>query len=108
MKSASIVDGLIYLGDTPGSTLSISKTDYVVALVVDSTAPVYDYHWYRHNPDGTWSHKPGSTPATNVDDSSALIYDPQTANRDIGSVPNLNYADWGGYFAVPASGISVM
>lgn len=34
-----------------------------VALVV---APgIEDYHWYRSNGDGTWSHKPGDTPVTN-------------------------------------------
>ena len=24
-----------------------------------------DYHWYKLNADGTWSHKPGNTPVTN-------------------------------------------
>ena len=40
-----------------------------------------DYHWYRQNPDGTWSHKPGNTPVTNLDYAETLIYDPNTANR---------------------------
>jgi len=29
---------------------------FKVALVID---PGIDYHWYRQNSDGTWSHKPG-------------------------------------------------
>ena len=31
---------------------------YAVLLVVK---PKGDYHWYRQDSDGTWSHKPGST-----------------------------------------------
>lgn len=31
---------------------------YAVLLVV---SPGFDYHWYRQDADGTWSHKPGST-----------------------------------------------
>lgn len=39
---------------------------YIVLLVV---APNSDYHWYREDGDGTWSHKPGSTPViTGVND----------------------------------------
>lgn len=34
-----------------------------MALVVDPDIP--DYHWYRDNGDGTWSHKPGPSIATN-------------------------------------------
>ena len=37
---------------------------YKVALVI---APNRDYHWYRQNYDGTWSHKPGGTAVTNLD-----------------------------------------
>ena len=63
---------------------------YKVALIVGS-----DYHWYRQNPDGFWSHKPGDWPVTNVDEQGNSIIDPQ-------------YAEWNdewykkfiGYFAV--------
>ena len=30
---------------------------YAVLLVI---CPDRDYHWYRQDADGTWSHKPGS------------------------------------------------
>lgn len=49
-----------------------------VALVI---WPGYDYHWYRHDQDGTWSHKPGGTAATNLDNSGNVITDPRTADR---------------------------
>ena len=37
---------------------------YVVALVVD---PGNDYHWYRRNPNGTWSHKISTSEVIQVD-----------------------------------------
>jgi len=49
-----------------------------VALVI---APGYDFHWYRMGHDCMWSHKPGGTPARNVDNAGHVIHDPRTANR---------------------------
>jgi hypothetical protein len=49
-----------------------------VALVV---APGWDFHWYRLDDNGRWSHKPGGTEATNVDNSGNFILDPRTADR---------------------------
>ena len=72
---------------------------YPVALVI---APGDDYHWYRQDSDGTWSHKPGNTPATNLDASGNPITNPETANRNNGSH---DYSVFCGYFYVPASGI---
>lgn len=51
---------------------------HLVALVV---APGIDFHWYRKGPDGFWSHKPGPTAVTNLDNSGQLIADPRTADR---------------------------
>lgn len=59
-----------------------------VALVV---APGEDFHWYRRDGFGTWSHKPGQTAATNLDNSGAQIYDPEYADRG-------PYTDFCGYF----------
>jgi hypothetical protein len=49
-----------------------------VALVI---WPGVDYHWYRQDRDGRWSHKMGGTPATNLDNSNNIITDPRTADR---------------------------
>jgi hypothetical protein len=49
-----------------------------VALVI---APGFDYHWYRKDRDGRWSHKMGGSPATNLDNSNNIITDPRTADR---------------------------
>ena len=37
-----------------------------------------DFHWYVMNQDGTWSHKPGQTPAIDVDNNGAAIRDVET------------------------------
>jgi len=47
-----------------------------------------DYHWWRLNSDGYWSHKPGSTEVTDVDASGKKIKNPLIANRKYSS---LNY-----------------
>ena len=59
-----------------------------IALVV---APGYDYHWYRMDSNGYWSHKPGGTNATNLDNSGEIITNPETADRG-------PYTDFCGYF----------
>jgi len=54
------------------------REGHLVALVI---WPGVDFHWYRKGRDGYWTHKPGGTPATNVDNSGAVITDPRMANR---------------------------
>ena len=60
----------------------------LMALVID---PGWDYHWYRHQRGGFWGHKPGRTPARNVDNSNVVITNPETCNRG-------GYTDLCGYF----------
>lgn len=63
---------------------------YKVALVI---APGSDYHWYRQDADGLWSHKPGGDMVTRLDNSGELIIDPKTCDRG-------GYTVFVGYFAV--------
>ena len=51
---------------------------WYVALVI---WPNVDYHWYRQDNVGCWSHKPGKTAARNTDNSGNRITDPRTCNR---------------------------
>ncbi len=67
-----------------------SYGSYKVALVICEGD---DYHWYRQNPDGSWSHKQGQTEAKNYDDSNNIIYDPEICNRG-------KYNVFGGFFQV--------
>lgn len=83
--------------DSQVSVSSASGTPvqgHFVALVV---APNYDYHWYRLDSNGMWSHKPGQTYARNTDNAGQLISDPRTCSR-------LPYTDFCGFFhCIPAN-----
>jgi hypothetical protein len=72
---AAVADELV---DTPNADNACPVNGHLVALVV---APGWDFHWYRKGRDGLWTHKPGSTPVTNVDNSGVLIPDPRNADR---------------------------
>jgi hypothetical protein len=63
---------------------------HIVALVV---SPGEDFHWYRRDVNGYWSHKFGSSEATDVDFSGNKITNPETADR-------AEYTDFCGYFCV--------
>jgi RHS repeat-associated protein len=62
--------------------------------------PGVDYHWYREDSAGDWSHKPGWGDATNVDASGNPISDPCKANRDY-SPSGPNYSQDCGALCVP-------
>ena len=68
---------------------------YLVALYV---CPGKSYHWYRQDPDGMWSHKPGGGAVTREDFSGNPIYDPDYANRDLSG--DHNYWQLVGFFYV--------
>jgi hypothetical protein len=61
--------------------------------------PNRDYHWYRLDGSGQWSHKPGRTPATDRDNSGNVITNPETADRG-------PYTKFCGYFCA-CSGLHV-
>jgi hypothetical protein len=75
VRAAAIADSLI---DAPKANNHCPGEGHLVALVI---APNYDFHWYRKGRTGRWSHKPGSTPVIDVDNSNAPIVDPRTADR---------------------------
>lgn len=70
-----------------------------IALVVH---PGEDYHFYRQDADGWWSHKDGANRVKRYDAEGLPIWDPRTAARDYrprGSF--LNYRDFCGYYCAP-------
>ncbi|MGE5341161.1 MAG: hypothetical protein ACM3SY_06730 [Candidatus Omnitrophota bacterium] len=71
----AITDGLEKTTATAVPTGGKTK----IALVI--WPPEIDFHWYRQDSNGKWSHKPGGTMATNRDNSGHLITNPETANR---------------------------
>ncbi|HEX8949497.1 MAG TPA: hypothetical protein VF790_11075 [Dissulfurispiraceae bacterium] len=70
---AAIADGLTPVdasGSCPPGTTKVALT----------VRPGYDYHWYRQDRDGMWSQKMGIFPATDLDNSSQSIFDPEKAD----------------------------
>lgn len=66
-------------GQVPsGPPTSTPAQGHYIALVVQ---PGHDFHWYRLDSNARWSHKPGSTPARNTDNSGRPITDPRTCDR---------------------------
>ena len=92
------------LGDNPTLKLS-SFTEKCpartskIALVVDADQ---DYHFFRQDNNGMWSHKPGGTPVTDKDADGKVIYDPKLANRNYNEKNStLNYDVFCSYMCVP-------
>lgn len=75
VKAGAIADAL---EDWPKANNKCPKSGHLVALVI---WPGVDFHWYRKGTNGRWTHKPGGTQATNLDNSGNLITDPRTADR---------------------------
>jgi len=82
---------------------------YKVALVLDPDGSggklPPDYHWYRQDKGGKWSHKPGAGEATDKDSSGKPISDPRTADRKRKTKDGwgAGYKDFCGCFCVKAS-----
>ena len=78
---------------------------YKGAMVVDSHgAKGNTYHFYRSDKDGTWNHKPGISPISNVDASGKKIYVPHFADRDYSNDDDddsIKYDGFCGYYCVP-------
>jgi hypothetical protein len=74
---------------------------YLVALVM---APGHDYHWYRQDRNGMWSHKPGHTTATNLDASGKPIRDPRFCDMDYSKTKGPHY-QFVMYFHCPKGGV---
>jgi len=76
---------------------------YKVALFLDNKGPRQDYHWYRQDSTGFWSHKPGGTEVSHVDASGNPISDPAVADRNYDKNDDgYNYEVAVGYFCVSA------
>jgi hypothetical protein len=93
--NAAATDGLVPV--ECNTSCGCSKCWHKVALAI---RPGRDYHWYRQDRDGTWSHKPGGGPATNLDNSNNVITDPATADRG-------NYTSFCGCFCVCRSDVTI-
>ncbi len=90
-------------GDVPGLELTTftrrcPRGKYKAAIVID---PINDYHFYRQDKDGAWSHKPGGTKVTRRDATGHRIMNPELADRDYRKGSDLNYSKFCSYLCVP-------
>ena len=84
---------------------------YKIALVIDRKGDEQDYHFYRQDFNGYWSHKPGKNKVRRHDASKNLIKDPETADRNYdmsddnqNNESDNNYYEFCGYYLVPYKG----
>ncbi|PKK84761.1 MAG: hypothetical protein CVT49_00995 [candidate division Zixibacteria bacterium HGW-Zixibacteria-1] len=79
---------------------------HIVALVI---APNQDYHWYRLDDNGRWSHKMGPYPASDRDGTGNLITNPETADRKVYNGPDIvrDYSIFCGYFCVDKNNVVI-
>jgi hypothetical protein len=73
------------------------KGFYKIYMAVTENSPDTDYHFYRQDSNGYWSHKPGRTDITNIDASNNKIINPDKANR---TYPHYNYDSGCGFFCI--------
>ena len=64
-----------------------------------ATDPGEDFHLYRQDSSGFWSHKPGSLKATDLDASRRKITNPETSDK---TYKNFNYTDSCMFFCMPS------
>lgn len=90
LRKAATNDRVYYRGDTYDKAKSTNQMLLACICDVDSL----DYHWYRLDNNGYWSHKPGWNDVRNYDYKFKEIIDPKTAAWDP------KYETWVGYFQV--------
>jgi len=78
------------------------KGYYKGYLAID---PERDYHFYRQDSNGLFSHKPGKNPVTSLDASGNLIPDPELSDRNFKSL-GYNYSESCGFLCVPDNNTS--
>ncbi|XP_068737024.1 uncharacterized protein [Montipora capricornis] len=99
VQQAAESDGLIPLNPQPGAAAPVPPAPagfaHLVALVVDPGTSLRqgDFHWYRLDQYGVWSHKPGSTFVTALDNAGALISDPRVADMGHYRFVSFMYSD---------------
>ena len=70
-----------------------------IALVLATTFPYVDYHFYVEHSDGYWSHKQGLANTQILDSNGLLIQNPQTAGRSYFE-GEIDYNYFVGYFKI--------
>ena len=78
-------------------------TRYKIALVIDTNDN--DYHFYRQDTNGLWSHKTCTNDVSRLDANGDIIINPEYCDRDYTTVNKKedehNYNLFCGYFSIP-------
>jgi hypothetical protein len=78
---------------------------HLVFLALDNSADKRDFHFYRKNQNGYWTHKPGSYEVLHTDASGRLITNPYLANR---SYEPFQYETPCGFFCAPTINVGTL
>jgi hypothetical protein len=70
-----------------------------VCFAPDRIERYKDYHFYRQNPDSTWSHKTGINKVSILDSDGKIIYNPEKSKRNFGIRELTQFL---GYYAISA------
>ncbi len=111
LRAGLIKDGAIPAEEPVSGGLPPQKSGYRLIAGVLSPEANGDFHFYRREKDGFWTHKPARTEVLYADAVGKLIDDPRAAARDYrNEVINgyrwpLNYSQFAGFFYVPENGL---
>ncbi len=99
----SLVAGI--LSDHPNASI-VNKSDscpvgfHKVYLAVDDRPKQNDFHFWRQESEGHWTHKLGTQLPSNVDASHQMIHDPELSNKHF---DNYQYDTTCAYFCAPTN-----
>lgn|ERR1044072_1215129 len=102
---ADIMDGARRDGavnPNPNGTCPVGHRK-IAGVIQDASdrGPGNDFHWYRQNPNGRWTHKRGAHAEESTDASGNVILDPATANRHYPG--SSDYDGFCGYLCAPVN-----
>jgi hypothetical protein len=83
VTAAVVSDGLEAVAAPADGSFPVVPEGKTLVAAISGKAPNYtsDYHWYRRDSDGNWTHKPGGTAATNLCYGSASpVTDPRVSS----------------------------
>ncbi len=100
MFRRQLIDGAQRDGLVRSAELKTEKGYYVAALFFEDQGGGLDFHWYRQDDDGTWSHKDGWRAVANKTVDGRAIYDPRY-------ISDTNYPIFGGFFLAPRAGVTL-
>ena len=76
VRGAAVLDGMVDHKNIADGEFPVSNNCVSMLVMI----PGSDFHFFRRDSDGNWSHKPGKYPPTNLDNSGNIITDPRVAD----------------------------